>query len=197
MADFNISFNITIRGNEGGYNPGNGEAETYAGWDISQHPSWPGWLIIHSIKSVNPKATIAQLNRLFAANMQLQSLVKAPYLTDFWNDLKLSQVKDQQVANNLFDCSVNPCIDTAAKVMQKACNAIISSANLVIHPLLIDGAIGPLTISIVNEINPEQLFNAINTIREANYRERVRRTPKDAIWLKNWLSRLLTYIKPS
>src|SRR5579863_5236983 len=102
MAEFDIAFEITVRGNEGGYNPGVGEAETYSGWDISQHPNWPGWPIIHSIKASNPGVSVAQLNKLFAANVQLQNIVKAPYITDFWNDLQLSKINDQQVANNLF-----------------------------------------------------------------------------------------------
>ena len=195
MASFEIAFNITVHGNEGGYNPGKGEAETYAGWDRSQHPNWPGWPIIDAIKKANPKATVGQLNKLFAADLHLQNIVMAPYVTDFWNDLQLTKVNDQQVANNLFDCSVNPCIDTAAKVMQKACNAVISANSLVIHPLQVDGNIGQLTISVVNELNPELLFNAINTIREANYRERIRRSPSMAEWLPVWLRRLVKYKK--
>jgi lysozyme family protein len=193
MARFEIAFQITVHGNEGGYNPGIGEAETYAGWDISQHPDWPGWPIIHAIKAAHPDATVHQLNALFADDDQLQNIVMEPYITDFWDELKLSQIKDQQVANNLFDCAVNPCIDSAAKVFQKACNNVISEHNLIMHPLVIDGNVGPATISTANELNPELLFNAINSIRKANYQERVRRTPSMAQWLSVWLRRLISY----
>ena len=195
MANFEEAFEITVRGNEGGYNAGVGEAETYAGWDRSQHPNWQGWPIIDKYKQDYPNATIHTLNSLFINDQKLQAIVQAPYLTDFWNNLQLSKINDQQVGQNMFDCSVNPCIDTAAKVMQKACNNVISANNLVIHPLIVDGDIGPATIAVANELNPELLFNVINKIREANYRERVRRTPSMAQWLPVWLKRLVNYKK--
>jgi hypothetical protein len=51
MADYTKAFKITIIGNEGGYNPGIGEKETYMGIDRGANPHWPGWLIIDGIKA--------------------------------------------------------------------------------------------------------------------------------------------------
>jgi hypothetical protein len=193
MADFGISYRITVLGNEGGLNPGNGEAFTYRGIDESQNPKWPGFTYVHSVWESNKHLGLPAVNKLLTENEELQKDVQAFYLANYWNTHSIGKIHDQQVANNVFDCSVNPCIDTSSKALQKACNNVISSQHLVIHPLLVDGNIGPATIATVNELNPELLFNAINNVRAANYRERVRRTPVDQAWLNTWLNRLVLY----
>ncbi len=193
MADFGISYRITVLGNEGGLNPGNGEAFTYRGIDESQNPNWPGFQLVHSVWDANRHLGLPAVNKILAENDELQKDVQAFYLANYWNTHSIGKISDQQVANNLFDCSVNPCIDTASLVIQKACNNVISSQHLVIHPLVLDGQIGPATIATANELNPESLFNAINSVRAVNYRDRVRRTPVDAEWLDTWLNRLVLY----
>lgn len=194
-ADFNISYQVTVIGNEGGLNPGNGEAFTYRGIDESQNPNWHGFALVHSVYNANKHLGLIVVNRLLAANEDLQKNVQAFYLANYWHSHCIDKLNDQQVANNFFDCTVNPCIDTASMVFQKACNEVISQNNLVFHPLHVDGDIGPLTIVVANQLNPELLFNSINTIRKANYQERVVRTPSDKKWLNNWLGRLLIYKK--
>lgn len=194
-ADFGISYHITVIGNEGGLNPGNGEAFTYRGIDESQNPHWPGFVLVHSIWEANKHLGILAVDKLLADNDDLQKDIQAFYLANYWNTHSIGKLTDQQVANNLFDSTVNPCIDTASLMFQKACNAVISQNSLVIHTLVLDGAIGTNTIATANELSAELLFNAINSLRKANYQERVRRTPKDAEWLAVWENRLLTYKK--
>lgn len=193
MSDFTISYHITVIGNEGGLNPGNGEAFTYRGIDESQNPKWPGFQLVHHVYESNKHLGLLAVNKILADNDGLQKDVQAFYLTNYWNAHSIGKINDQQVANNVFDNSVNPCIDTASMVLQKACNAVISAKQLVIHPLQLDGEIGQATIATVNEISPDLLHSAINTIRAENYKERVRRTPNMAQWLHVWLDRLIPY----
>jgi hypothetical protein len=189
MADYSKAFKITIVGNEGQYNPGDGEAETYRGIDRSQNPKWSGWQIVDIIKRDHPNASVTQLNLAFSQNAGLQANVLNFYKLNYWNTLNLDLVSDQQLANNLFDGSVNPCIDSAANVMQLACNAVQPGA------LVIDGVIGPKTIACINSFDGEAVFNAVNAIRAANYRKKVQMTPRMAQWLSVWLRRLVSYIK--
>jgi len=195
MSDFSIAYHITVIGNEGSLNPGINEAFTYRGIDESQNPKWPGFVYVHSVWESNKHLGIAAVNKILANNEDLQKDVQVFYLQNYWNTHSLSKINDQQVCNNVFDNSVNPCIDTASSVLQKACNNVISANNLVIHPLHLDGDIGPATIATANELNPELLFNQINAIRAANYKARVMRTPKMAEWLNVWLDRLIPYKK--
>lgn len=187
MANFDPAYKITVFGNEGFYNPGNGEAETYEGLDRSQHPNNPIWPIIDGYKKQNPGITVRQMNAFLAANTTIQASIHAYYKSDFWDDMRLDGVDDQQVANNLFDCNINPCIESAHRVMQEACNRVKPGS------LVIDGKIGPATIACVNMLNTISLNTAINNIREANYRERVKRSPNMAPWLSVWLRRLVSY----
>ncbi len=186
MADFLTAFNITMQ-TEGGYNPGEGEAETYMGVDRSQNPSWSGWPIIDQINAANPGASVSTLNGLFAANQSLQANVQQFYEADYWNPLGLTTINDQQVANALFDCSVNPCIITASKAAQMACNVVKQ------HAVTVDGQVGPLTLGCINSLPPDLYVTAFNGIRVANYYERVNLTPADAQWLSSWLGRCKPY----
>jgi lysozyme family protein len=187
MANFLIAFNQTMQ-TEGGYNPGVGEAETYAGVDRSKNAGWNGWPIIDQIKQANPGASVPALNTLFMANAALQADVQQFYAVNYWNPLLLDQVNDQQVANGLFDCSVNPCIITASTAAQIACNVVKHGA------VGVDGQVGKLTIGGINSLPPNLYLTAFNGVRAANYYERVRLTPDTKQWLSSWLGRCKAYV---
>lgn len=187
MADFSKAFKITMT-NEGGYNPGINEAETYKGIDRSINPNWGGWKLIDALKKGNASLTTAQLNTILGGNPALQVNIQNFYKVNYWDVLKLDQVKDQQVANNLFDCSVNPCMVSASHVMQQACNEVKTGA------LTVDGVIGSHSITCINSLSGRDVFEAVNAIREGNYRHRVESSPDKKVWLKDWLKRLIKYV---
>ncbi|WP_259068749.1 glycosyl hydrolase 108 family protein [Mucilaginibacter sp. X4EP1] len=186
MAAFITAFNITMQ-TEGGYNPGQGEAETYMGVDRSQNPNWSGWVIITAIKAANPGSSVNTLDSLFEKNADLQTDVQSFYKTNYWDTLQLDTVNDQQVANALFDCSVNPCIISASKAAQIACNTVTPGA------VGVDGQVGSLTIAGINKQTPSLFVTAFNGIRVANYYQRVSLTPADKQWLSSWLGRCKPY----
>ncbi len=188
MADFLTAFNITMQ-TEGGYNPGDGEAETYKGIDRSQNPNWAGWAVIYSVKTANPGASVSTLNSLFAADEELQADIQSFYKTGYWDTLGLDAITDQQVANALFDCNVNPCIITASKAAQMACNTVKQKS------VTVDGAVGNLTRTCINSLPPDLYLTAFNGIRVANYYERVRLSPDMAQWLSSWLGRCKPYVQ--
>lgn len=186
MADFIQAFNNTMK-TEYGYNPGNGEAETINGVDRSMHPALPLWGIVDTIKKQNPGATIKQLNRLFDANKDLQSAIQYFYRATFWG--LFDEIKDQQVANALFDAQVNPCIITGNKAAQIA-------ANVAKHGIVkVDGNLGALSIIAINSLKPELFVTAFNGVRIANYYERVRLSPNMAQWLPSWVGRCKPYLQ--
>ncbi|TWI98767.1 glycosyl hydrolase family 108 [Mucilaginibacter frigoritolerans] len=190
MAEFITAFNITMQ-TEGGYNPGDGEAETYMGIDRSQNSGWSGWNVIDSVKAANPGASVSTLNTIFQANTDLQTDIQQFYKVNYWDTLQLDTVNDQQVANALFDCSVNPCIITASKAAQMACNTVIQKS------VGVDGSVGPLTIGSINSLPPNLYLTAFNGIRVANYYERIRLTPANQQWLSSWLGRCKSYAEPN
>lgn len=189
MADFDIAFRLTITGNEGGYNPGEGEKETYMGIDRGANPNWSGWAVIDAVKRANPGLSIAKMNLLLSQNIALQANIRTFYKTGYWNTLNLNNINDQQLANNLFDCSVNQGEGMARKFIQIACNYVIMANKLPVKPLVIDGQIGSVTIGAFNSLPPAQLNAELNAEREASYR-----TDADyAQWGKIWERRLIKY----
>ncbi|WP_461451068.1 glycosyl hydrolase 108 family protein [Mucilaginibacter sp.] len=189
MADFIKAYKITILGNEGGYNPGIGEKETYRGIDRGANPKWDGWQIIDPIKKNNPGLNIAKMNLLLAQNLLLQNNIERFYKTNYWDTISLDHVNDQQLADNLFDCSVNQGEGMARKFMQVACNYVMFSAQSGIKPLLTDKKIGPATLDAFNALPPKLLNSEINAEREASYRQ----DAGFAEWGKVWQKRLINY----
>lgn len=185
MADFKIALGITM-GNEGGYNHGVGENETFFGIDRGFNGQWKGWAIVDQIRKSNPGLSDKQLNPIFKANTALITLKDAFYKSDFWDVLLLDQINDQQCANILFDDSVNPCEINAAHLMQTAavnCGAKIN----------VDGRVGNLTVSVVNSIQGLTYYNAVIAIRKFHYNHHVIVEPSQKQWLGSWLGRLKQY----
>ena len=184
MASFEISYNITVQHTEIGYNPGIGEAETFDGIDRSMQPGWSGWLLIDAFKRGK---TVHEINVWAKNNAELQARKKMFYIKNYWDTWRLSEIVNQQIANTLFDASVNPCIDSAGKVAQKACNVVKPGS------LVVDGCIGEHSISVINSLASNLLFTAINAIRSANYHHRAEITASAKQWLPVWLDRLTPY----
>jgi hypothetical protein len=189
MADFTKAYKITILGNEGGYNPGLGEKETYRGIDRGANPKWDGWQIIDGIKKNNPNLTIGKMDILLSQNIALQHNIEKFYKANYWDTVNLDSVTDQQLANNLFDCSVNQGEGRARRFMQIACNYVIASQKSIIKPLIIDSQIGPTTLSAFNVLPAAMLNAEINIEREASYRN----DAGYAEWAKVWAKRLVNY----
>jgi len=189
MADFSKAYDITIYGNEGGYDPGVDENETYRGIDRGENPGWNGWQIIDVYKRDYPLASVAKMNVLLNGNNILQQKIVSFYKANYWDAVNLDKVNNQQLANNLFGCSVNQGSGLACRFMQHACNTVINQAQSALAPLAIDLQIGPATLNAFNQLPADQLNAAINTEREASYR-------KDAgfaQWGQVWLKRLKNY----
>jgi len=189
MADFIKAFKITILDNEGGYNPGIGEKETYRGIDRGANPQWGGWPIIDAIKKSNPGLNTAKINLMLSQNLSLQTNIERFYKINYWDTVNLNNVQNQQLANNLFDCSVNQGEAMARKFMQTACNYVIVATRSSILPLVVDRKIGEATLTAFNSLPPAVLNAEINAEREASYRN----DSGYATWGKVWQKRLINY----
>jgi lysozyme family protein len=189
MADFTKAFKITVTGNEGSYNPGNGEKETYSGIDRGANPQWSGWAIIDAIKANHTRITISQVDALLSQNTALQSNITHFYKANYWDTVNLNKVADQQLAGNLFDCAVNQGEGLARKFMQIACNDVIAAIKSPIKPLITDRIIGPATLAAFNALPPAALNAQINALRWASYKI----DAGFAEWGEVWQKRLLKY----
>lgn len=147
MSDFNIAYDLTIK-NEGGYvnDPSDRGGETYKGVARNMHSAWRGWATIDLLKKQSS----------FPSNLEkdltLQNEIKEFYKINFWDKLRLSEVKNQNIANNIFDFGVNAGTSTSAVLVQKVLDTEA------------DGVIGDKTINILNHQQEEEKFIALFTI---------------------------------
>jgi lysozyme family protein len=164
MADFIPAFErMIIR--EGGYkltnDPVDKGGQTFAGIARTRNPGWAGWAIVDA--GGTPQA----------------DLVRGFYRANFWTSARLEEVKDQRIAETIFDFGVNAGTGTAAKLAQVAVGATP------------DGSIGAKTLALINAAQPE-LFLAHYTIAKiARYHGIVRRDKTQIRFLSGWIGRAL------
>lgn len=106
---------------------------------------------------------------------------KAIYRKQFWDRMKGDQIKDQQVAEIIFDGFVNMGYN-GLKIAQKEAGAQA------------DGKIGEQSIQMINAANPKLLFDGIKDARIAYYKRLAERKPQMAVFLKGWLNRINSFV---
>jgi lysozyme family protein len=182
MADFNISYNITMAA-EGGYanNPADPGGETFKGVSRKNNPNWSGWATIDAIKATNPPNLNAALN----ANAALLAEIMSFYQVSYWNVNQTGSINDQQIANQVFDTSVNCGTGRGAQFLQEAAGVTA------------DRIVGPATLAAVNGANSKTLYNAFIAIRKQYYLNLIAANPSLAQFQNSWFSRLWPYKQAS
>lgn len=163
---------------EGNYvnDPLDSGGETYKGISRKNFPNWKGWEYIDTIPN---KKRGDEFD-----NEEVNNSVYSFYLINFYNKLKIDDIKDLHISAHLLDQSVNSGNSVGVKCLQRAVNTLIPV------PLTVDGAIGPNTIQEANNCNPKTLLSALEEERRKFYRSIVERKPSQEKFLKGWLNRV-------
>lgn len=127
---------------------------------------------------------------------QRAALVAAFYEKCFWNSW-LAQLASQDLANRLFDARVNEGSKTGVELFQQAINAVgqaieprpAFTVNLQDWPILVDGSLGPITVSAANKYPEDRLLEAFRAARMAYYEQIAAENPEEADSLSGWLVR--------
>ena len=101
------------------------------------------------------KNTLDLYNKKYKTNYKVEhinkEISKKIYKQKYWNAMKLSQLDNQMLANNIFDYGVNSGIYKASKDLQYLCNELIEEHDIEeIEKIDIDGIIGNKTIETLN-----------------------------------------------
>ena len=152
MADFTTAFGLTMKA-EGGYgnDPQDPGGETYKGIARKMNSKWDGWVIIDMMKQENNFP--ANLND----NTQLQEKIKAFYEVNYWDKICGDAIKNQDIAESIFDFAVNAGPIASAKLAQTTVSA---------EP---DGVIGPQTIEKINADDPRAFLAVFALHKIARY----------------------------
>lgn len=128
------------------------------------------------------------------ANLTLVD-AKDIYFLDFWNCefLTLSNIKDKEIAIELFDTSVNMGQGIAGKFLQTALNHM-NRNNRLYKDLIVDGWIGASTLNALEIVlkrgEKQKLLKALNGEQYKRYVEIILRDPTQENNFVGWLERV-------
>jgi len=162
MANFIEAYNKTAI-NEGGYNnaawdPG---GETYAGISRVYNPQWAGWTTIDQLKNNYQNGKIPYNTKFSSLNQSVQSFYRANY----WNKIMGDQLKNQALANLMYDFAVQSGVDEIDE-LQKSINQV--AGKKVVE---VDGDMGPMTLAAANAADQVKLHNALLDRRTKYYQQ--------------------------
>jgi len=118
--------------------------------------------------------------KIDANDIKLLSLSDAKMIAKkiFWDYFKADQIKNQSIAEFICDWGYNSGRTSIAKKVQTLLG------------LNADGIFGSQTISRINSLNQEQLFNMLKTARLEFIRMIVARDPSQLKFYQGWVSRI-------
>lgn len=161
MATFEKAFQETMD-NEGGFilHKNSGEStNTYAGIYRKAHPTWKGW-------SYFDKGEVPPTE-----------LVRKFYKGKFWDRIKGDEIKNQVVAENIYDFYVN--VGTPAiKLAQKTSGAVP------------DGQFGIKTLKSINDMGEDFVIPYVFG-RISYYGALISKKHKYAVFAKGWIDRAI------
>lgn len=130
---------------------------------------------------ISAKVYESWLNRVVTVS-DMQKLSKSTairiYKDLYWNKLKANNINSQSVANIIVDHGVNAGLNSSVKITQKILNTKFN------FNLKIDGIIGNSTLTAINSVNAQKLFEEIKLERKNFYQS------IGGVFLNGWLNRL-------
>lgn len=173
MADFKTAYNIVFK-HEGGYQNIESDSGNYnslgenvgTNWGINAkvYESWIG--------KPPSKYDMAIMSKLTARNILFYW---------YWMPIKGNDIKNQEIANILFDGAVNHGVWRGVKMMQEA----VGTST--------DGKMGPVTLGAINSGQPSLIYNQYKKIRTTFYYSIVNSKPSMKEWLPIWIKRINSF----
>ena len=117
-------------------------------------------------------------------------LVPAFYKQVFWDQFKGDAINNQDIANELFDTSVNMGTTTTIKFMQHALNILSKNGSLYMS-IEEDGKFGQGTLNAVNAFSDtKDLYKVLNILQGHHYIEICEKNPEQEKFMYGWLNRV-------
>lgn len=111
------------------------------------------------------------------------SEAKCIYRKYWWKKFHYNDIKDIDVATKVFDLSVNMGSSESHKILQRSINELSN------QKIIIDGQIGPQTISAANKMNGSKLLVSLRSQARQFYINLVDKNSKLRVFLNGWLNR--------
>jgi lysozyme family protein len=171
MADFNQAFQKTMN-LEGGLVlhevAGDTGGLTFAGISKNNWPHWLGWDIL---KEDNNQIT-----------SKLVVHVQDFYRKHFWNAIKGDDIKSQRIAEAIYDLGVNAGVVVAIKL-----------AQIIVNLKVVDGIIGPITLSALDNASENAFLNHYVLERIRYYESICSKKESQRKFFFGWVRRALQF----
>ncbi|GJM64960.1 glycoside hydrolase family 108 protein [Persicobacter diffluens] len=164
--------------------PGDSGGETYQGIARNHHPNWVGWYHVDMAKG-QAGGRLPWNHRI--ESTELDHLVREFYFEKFWKRARLDYIQDTALQAQIFDFYINAG-GNAIKVLQRVLNQHFGMK------LQVDGAIGPATISGVNSVDAQALFNRFKLARVEYYEALADSNAGLRKFLKGWKKRATDFV---
>lgn len=129
------------------------------------------------LKQYNPNATVDDIKNL------TKSDAEKIYRELIWDKYNYQKIEDTQIAAKIFDMSVSIGEYESHVLAQRAINALTR------YPIQVDGILGPISFSKINDLAPLYLLNELRDLLKRYYLLVVSKNPEDKVFLKGWLNR--------
>lgn len=165
--EFNSPSNaLHYNSNEKGY--------TFMGIYQYAFPNWSGWSII--LKEVETNS-MSKASSVLYFNNDLIGKVREFYKKEFWDKLRLDEINNQNVAEEIMVFAVNAGIKAAIKAAQK----VVGTTQ--------DGVIGSKTINALNAYDPVAFDSAYDKVEIEYYEMLVAKNPGFQKYINGWRNR--------
>lgn len=181
MADISLAMKLVLA-NEGGFADHPNDRGGATNYGIT-HATLAKWRGVSSVTAEQVRAlTLEEAARIYKA--------------EYWDKMNLDRVKNQTVAEMIFDQGVNFGWKTSAKRVQKVLNGFVK------EPLVVDGIIGSVTLEALNKMKKEpfcrEFFKesqlAYLAIVQNEMKNKPGQPPTQLVFLEGWLRRTHKYL---
>ena len=182
MANYDISYKILMK-REFYNNPdyfvhkNKGESMlTVAGLYQKWNPKAVDWSFIERVISIC-QDDLKMASRLLIRDKKLQSQIYLAFKEKYWNKNRLSEILNQNTANEIFISATNIGNENAVKLAQKVVN------------VKQDGILGSNTLKALNEFDHVVFDIMFDKEEITNYKKIARMNPNLSHNLKGWINR--------
>jgi len=199
MADYFNAYKKTMR-HEGGYSLDKDDAggETFMGISRKFNPDWAGWEKIDLFKQQHPKALIvgslssSDFFRAVNNSQELANDTQLFYKGRYWDVFAGDQIKDQELAREMFDTGINMGTHRAIKFLQQGLN-FLNRDQALFADLVEDGAFGMKTLdalSLLPSDDMEILLKIMNVLQGMHYLDYMKKSPTQEKYCRGWFKRV-------
>ncbi len=190
MATYDDTFRKTAA-HEGGYvhDPDDVGGETYKGVSRRYNPSWGGWRLIDELKQAS-----GDFPDNLEQNVELQASVKDFYKQNYWDKFWGDEIPAQEIAEELFDTSVNMGARRAVTFFQEGMN-LLNRNQRDYKDITEDGLFGRKTLEVltaylkVERGDCKPLLKVMNILQGMHYIEYMRKSPTQEKYARGWFKR--------